>query len=39
MPGTLNLCHRAGFYDLSHLPRPRLAAQPALPALMSIAGH
>jgi GAF domain-containing protein len=34
--GTLNLCHRAGFYDESHLPLLRLVAQLALPALMTI---
>jgi hypothetical protein len=34
--GTLNLCHRAGFYDDSHLPRLRLIAQLALPALLLI---
>lgn len=34
--GTLNLCHRAGFYDDNHLPPLRLAAQLALPALMTI---
>jgi hypothetical protein len=31
------LGHRAGHYDESHLPRLRLAAQLALPALMAIA--
>jgi hypothetical protein len=35
--GTLNLCHRAGFYDDHHLPRMRLVAQLALPALLMIA--
>jgi GAF domain-containing protein len=34
--GTLNLCHRAGFYHESHLPLLRLVAQLALPALMTI---
>ena len=34
--GTLNLCHRAGHYDEGHLPRLRLTAQLALPALMAI---
>ena len=34
--GTLNLCHRAGFYDEGHLPRVRLIAQLALPALLLI---
>ena len=34
--GTLNLCHRAGFYDEHHLPRVRLIAQLALPALRVI---
>ena len=35
--GTLNLCHRAGYYDESHLPGVRLIAQLALPALLLIA--
>jgi hypothetical protein len=35
--GTLNLCHRAGFYGEHHLPRIRLIAQLALPALLAIA--
>jgi len=35
--GTLNLCHRAGHYDESHLPHMRLFAQLALPALLLIA--
>ena len=34
--GTLNLCHRAGFYDESHLPGVKLIAQLALPALLLI---
>jgi hypothetical protein len=34
--GTLNLCHRAGFYTEDHLPRVKLIAQLALPALMLI---
>ena len=34
--GTLNLCHRAGFYNESHLPRVHLIAQLALPALLLI---
>ena len=34
--GTLNLCHRAGFYDEEHLPRVRLIAQLALPALLMV---
>lgn len=34
--GTLNLCHRAGYYDAAHLPRVRLIAQLALPALLLI---
>jgi hypothetical protein len=37
--GTLNLCHRARFYDENHLPRLRLIAQLALPALMTIVEH
>jgi GAF domain-containing protein len=35
--GTLNLCHRAGFYGEHHLPHMRLVAQLALPALLMIA--
>jgi hypothetical protein len=35
--GTLNLCHRAGYYDESHLPGVRLIAQLTLPALLLIA--
>jgi hypothetical protein len=34
--GTLNLCHHAGRYDESHLPRVKLIAQLALPALLLI---
>jgi len=34
--GTLNLCHGAGFYDESRLPRLRLIAQLALPALLLV---
>jgi hypothetical protein len=34
--GTLNLCHHAGFYGEHHLPRVRLIAQLALPALLAI---
>ncbi len=34
--GTLNLCHRAGFYDDRHLAHVRLIAQLALPALLMI---
>jgi hypothetical protein len=34
--GTLNLCHRADFYDESHLPHVRVIAQLALPALLLI---
>jgi hypothetical protein len=34
--GTLNLCHRTGHYDESHLPRVKLIAQLALPALLLI---
>jgi len=34
--GTLNLCHRAGYYDESHMPRMRLIAQLALPALLLV---
>jgi len=37
--GTLNLCHRAGHYDETHLPHVRLIAQLALPALLLIAQH
>ena len=37
--GTLNLCHRAGFYGEHHLPRMHLIAQLALPALLAIAGR
>ena len=37
--GTLNLCHRAGHYDAGHLPRVRLIAQLALPALLLINRH
>jgi hypothetical protein len=36
--GTLNLCHRAGYYDEGHLPHVRLLAQLALPALLLISG-
>ena len=35
--GTLNLCHRAGFYDEGHLPPVRLIAHLALPALLMLA--
>ncbi len=35
--GTLNLLHRAGFYDESHIEAVRLAAHLALPALLMIA--
>ncbi len=35
--GTLNLLHRAGFYDESHIQAVRLAAHLALPALLMIA--
>jgi hypothetical protein len=34
--GTLNLCHRAGHYTESDLPRVRLAAQLAVPALLMV---
>jgi len=34
--GMLNLCHRANYYDEGHLPRLRLVAQLALPALLTI---
>jgi len=34
--GTLNLCIRGGFYDERHLPRVRMIAQLALPALLLI---
>jgi len=34
--GTLNLCHRAEFYHDGHLPRVRLIAHLALPALLAI---
>jgi hypothetical protein len=34
--GTLNLCHRAGYYNEDHLPRVKLIAQLALPALLLI---
>jgi hypothetical protein len=34
--GTLNLCHRAGFYNDRHLPQVKLIAQLALPALLLI---
>ena len=34
--GTLNLLHRAGFYDESHVEAVRLAAHLALPALLMI---
>jgi hypothetical protein len=34
--GTLNLCHRTGHYDESHLPAVRLIAHLALPALLLI---
>jgi hypothetical protein len=34
--GTLNLCHRAGWYSEDHLPAVRLIAQLALPALLLI---
>jgi GAF domain len=35
--GTLNLCHRAGHYGESDLPRLRLIAQLAVPALLQMA--
>ena len=35
--GTLNLCHRENYYEEAHLPRVRLIAQLALPALLVIA--
>jgi hypothetical protein len=35
--GTLNLLHRAGFYDESHVAEVRLLAHLALPALLMIA--
>ncbi len=35
--GTLNLCHRGGYYDERHLPGVRLIAQLALPAFLMIA--
>ena len=34
--GTLNLCHRAGHYSESDLPRLRLIAQLAVPALLKV---
>ncbi len=34
--GTLNLCHRAKYYDESHLSQVKLIAQLALPALLLI---
>jgi hypothetical protein len=34
--GTLNLCHLGGFYGEQHLPRVRLVAQLALPALLMV---
>ena len=34
--GTLNLLHRAGFYDTAHVEPVRLAAHLALPALLLI---
>jgi hypothetical protein len=34
--GTLNLCHRAGHYTESDLPRVRLIAQLAVPALLAV---
>ena len=36
--GTLNLCHRAGYYDEGHLPQVRLIAQLAAPALLMLGG-
>jgi hypothetical protein len=36
--GTLNLSHRAGHYLESHLPRVRLIAQLAVPALLMVHG-
>ena len=36
--GTLNLCHRAGHYTQSDLPRVRLIAQLAVPALLTVSG-
>jgi hypothetical protein len=36
--GTLNLCHRAGYYDEKHLRRVRLLAQLALPAMLLLGG-
>jgi hypothetical protein len=34
--GTLNLCHRAGHYTESDLPRMKLIAQLAVPALLTV---
>lgn len=34
--GTVNLLHRAGHYDDSHLPHVAVLAHLALPALLSI---
>lgn len=34
--GTLNLCHRAGHYDESHLPHIRVIAHLAAPALLMV---
>lgn len=36
--GTLNLCHRAGYYDEGHLGRVQLIAQLAAPALLMVRG-
>jgi hypothetical protein len=36
--GTLNLCHRAGYYAESHLPQIRLIAQLAAPAVLMVGG-
>jgi len=37
--GTLNLCHRDAYYSEGHLPRVKLIAQLALPALLLISRH
>lgn len=34
--GTLNLCHRAGYYEEAHLPRMQVIAQLAAPAFLML---
>ena len=37
--GTLNLLHRAGHYDESHLPQVRLLAALAVPGFLQLTRH